>query len=85
MKKDYRRRVDDIGVKCQICLTGILKIIAGTTIGFSETWMLRLLFDVPNQTCWITNNSRKYTSIILSLGEDLIKRVVRYISRNRTG
>jgi hypothetical protein len=24
---------------------------------FSETWMLRLLFDVPNQTCWISDKS----------------------------
>ncbi len=24
---------------------------------FSETWKLRLLFDVPNQTCWISDNS----------------------------
>lgn len=24
---------------------------------YSETWVLRLLFDVPNQTCWISNNS----------------------------
>jgi hypothetical protein len=24
---------------------------------YSETWKLRLLFDVPNQTCWITNKS----------------------------
>lgn len=26
---------------------------------YSETWVLRLLFDVPNQTCWISNNSKK--------------------------
>lgn len=25
---------------------------------YSETWVLRLLFDVPNQTCWISNNSK---------------------------
>jgi hypothetical protein len=24
---------------------------------FSETWKLRLLFDVPNQTCWISDKS----------------------------
>jgi len=25
---------------------------------FSETWVFRLLFDVPNQTCWIKDKSR---------------------------
>jgi hypothetical protein len=24
---------------------------------FSETWQIRLLFDVPNQTCWISDKS----------------------------
>jgi hypothetical protein len=50
---------------------------------FSETWVLRLLFDVPNQTCWITNNSENiYIDNTASLSEDLIKRrPVRYISR----
>jgi hypothetical protein len=26
---------------------------------FSEMWVLRLNFDVPNQTCWISNNSKE--------------------------
>jgi hypothetical protein len=25
---------------------------------YFETWVLRLNFDVPNQTCWISNNSK---------------------------
>jgi len=42
---------------------------------YSETWILRLLFDVPNQTCWITNNSRNiYIESTTSISEDRIKR-----------
>ena len=26
---------------------------------FSETWILRLLFPVPNMTCWITEETKK--------------------------
>lgn len=50
---------------------------------YSETWMLRLLFDVPNQTCWISNNSSNiYIENTASLSEDLIKRhPVTYITK----
>jgi len=49
---------------------------------FSETWMFRLPYDVPNRMCWITNNSTsisvKNTSI---LSEDVIKKMpIHYIS-----
>ena len=49
---------------------------------FSETWVLRLLFDVPNQTCWISNNSKNiYIESTASISEDRIKRYpVTYIS-----
>ena len=34
---------------------------------YSETWMLRLLFDVPNQTCWLTKSLKIYILKILQL------------------
>ncbi len=50
---------------------------------YSETWKLRLRADVPNQTCWITNNSENiFIGNTASLSEDVIKRLpVKYISR----
>ncbi|MDO9580275.1 MAG: DUF4249 domain-containing protein [Bacteroidales bacterium] len=49
---------------------------------YSETWMLRLLADVPNQTCWILNNSKNiYINSTAAIREDRIKRhPVTYIS-----
>lgn len=49
---------------------------------YSETWVLRLLFDVPNQTCWITNNSKSISiGSTAAIREDRIKsRPVTYIS-----
>jgi len=49
---------------------------------FSETWMFRLPYDVPNRICWISNNSNsifiKNTSV---LSEDRIEKwPVNYIS-----
>ena len=49
---------------------------------YSETWKLRLRFDVPNQTCWISNNSK---NIIIgstsAISDDRIKRYpLTYIS-----
>jgi len=49
---------------------------------FSETWMFRLPYDVPNRTCWISNNSN---SILIKnntvLSEDRIEKwPVNYIS-----
>lgn len=41
---------------------------------YSETWKLRLLFDVQNQTCWISNNSKDiFIQSTASLSEDVIK------------
>ena len=50
---------------------------------YSETWKLRLNFDVPNNTCWITKNSDNiYIENTASLSEDVIRRhPVTYISR----
>jgi hypothetical protein len=86
-KKVVAERVDDIeGIEeCQIYLDtrDPENNCRYYRWDFSETWMLRLLFDVPNQTCWITNNSENiYIDNTASLSEDLIKRrPVRYISR----
>lgn len=49
---------------------------------YSETWMFRLPYDVPNRECWITNNSNsifiKNTSV---LSEDVIDRFpIHYVS-----
>jgi hypothetical protein len=49
---------------------------------YSETWMFRLPYDVPNRTCWITNNSNsifiKNTSV---LAEDIIDKFpIQYVS-----
>ena len=51
---------------------------------FSETWMFRLPYDVPNRTCWISNNSKsifiKNTSV---LSEDVIEKMpINYITTN---
>jgi hypothetical protein len=49
---------------------------------YSETWVLRLLFDVPNQTCWISNNSKNiFLGNTINIKEDRISRLpVTYIS-----
>ena len=49
---------------------------------FDETWVLRLLFPVPNQTCWISARSNNIlVASTASLGEDFIKHLpVTYIS-----
>jgi hypothetical protein len=50
---------------------------------YSETWKFRLPFDIPNQTCWISNNSRSiYLGSTAALSEDRIKHhPVTYISK----
>lgn len=50
---------------------------------YSETWKLRLRADVPNQICWITNNSDNiFIGNTSSFSEDVINRLpVKYISR----
>lgn len=41
---------------------------------YSETWALRLNFDVPNHNCWISNNSKDiFIQSTASLSEDVIK------------
>ena len=49
---------------------------------YAETWKLRLWFDVPNQTCWISNNSKSiYIESTTAINEDRINRhPVTYIS-----
>jgi hypothetical protein len=49
---------------------------------FVETWKLRLLFDVPNQTCYLSNNSQDiFIESTAAFSEDRIKRrPVTYIS-----
>jgi hypothetical protein len=49
---------------------------------FAETWKLRLLFDVPNQTCYLSNNSQDiFIESTAAFSEDRIKRLpVTYIS-----
>ncbi len=49
---------------------------------YFETWVLRLNFDVPNQTCWISNNSKNISiESTAALSEDRInRRPVTYIS-----
>ena len=49
---------------------------------YSETWVLRLPFDIPNKTCWISDNSRNiYIESTAAIREDRIKRhPVTYIS-----
>jgi len=49
---------------------------------FAETWKLRLLFDVPNQTCYISENSKDiFIESTAAFSEDRIKRLpVTYIS-----
>jgi hypothetical protein len=49
---------------------------------FAETWKLRLLFDVPNQTCYLSSNSQDiYIESTAALSEDRINRLpVTYIS-----
>jgi hypothetical protein len=49
---------------------------------YSETWILRLIADVPNQTCWISNNSKNiYIESTETLKEDRLRRhPVTYIS-----
>jgi hypothetical protein len=42
---------------------------------YSETWMLRLLFDVPNHTCWLSQKSNVvYIETTKAFSEDRIKR-----------
>jgi hypothetical protein len=50
---------------------------------YSETWKLRLRADVPNQTCWVTNNSDNiFIRNTTSISEDVIKQLpVKYISK----
>jgi hypothetical protein len=50
---------------------------------YSETWKLRLRADVPNQTCWITNNSDNiFIRNTTSLSENVFKELpVKYISK----
>ena len=41
---------------------------------FSETWALRLNFDVPNHNCWISNNSKNiFIQSTATLSDDVIK------------
>jgi hypothetical protein len=49
---------------------------------YSETWMLRLLFDVPNHICWLSEKSDVvYIETTKAFSEDRIKRrPVIYIS-----
>jgi hypothetical protein len=49
---------------------------------FAETWKLRLLFDVPNQTCYLSENSKDiFIESTAAFSEDRIKRLpVTYIS-----
>lgn len=49
---------------------------------YFETWVLRLNFDVPNQTCWISNNSKEISiESTVAFSEDRIShRPVTYIS-----
>lgn len=49
---------------------------------YSETWALRLNFDVPNHLCWISGNSKNiFIQSTAAISEDLIKRLpVTYIS-----
>jgi hypothetical protein len=49
---------------------------------YSETWMLRLLFDVPNHICWLSEKSNVvYIQTTKAFSEDRIKRrPVIYIS-----
>jgi hypothetical protein len=49
---------------------------------YSETWMLRLLFDVPNHICWLSNKSNQvFIETTKAFSEDRIKRhPVTYIS-----
>lgn len=49
---------------------------------YSETWMLRLLFDVPNHLCWLSQKSNVvYIETTKAFSEDRIKRrPVLYIS-----
>jgi hypothetical protein len=49
---------------------------------FAETWKLRLLFDVPNNTCYLSENSKDiFIESTAAFSEDRIKRrPVTYIS-----
>jgi hypothetical protein len=49
---------------------------------YQETWKLRLPFDIPNQTCWVSNNSKNiYIESTAAISEDRISRhPVTYIS-----
>jgi hypothetical protein len=49
---------------------------------FAETWKLRLLFDVPNQTCYLSENSKDiFIESTAAFSEDRIRRrPVTYIS-----
>jgi hypothetical protein len=49
---------------------------------YQETWKIRLPFDIPNQTCWISNNSKDINiESSLAFKEDRIPRhPVTYIS-----
>lgn len=51
---------------------------------FSETWILRLLFSVTNQKCWITNNSDKVMikTTEAFAGSRISRLPVTYISNN---
>lgn len=49
---------------------------------YKETWRIRLPFDIPNQTCWVYNNSKSiYIESTATISEDRIGRhPVTYIS-----
>jgi hypothetical protein len=49
---------------------------------YSETWALRLPFDIPNQKCWMSDKSKNiFIQNTVAFGEDVIKRLpVTYIS-----
>ncbi|MEI6050219.1 MAG: DUF4249 domain-containing protein [Bacteroidota bacterium] len=49
---------------------------------YSETWVLRLPFDIPNQTCWISNNSKNiYIASTEAISDNRITRhPITYIS-----
>lgn len=86
-KKVIRERIDNIqGIEeCQIYLDSNdpENNCMFYRWDYAETWVLRLPFDIPNQTCWISNNSKKiYIESTAGIREGRIKlHPVTYISK----
>lgn len=87
VKKLISEQIDNIAAveECQIYLdthdpTNACKYYRWN---YSETWKLRLRADVPNQTCWITNNSDNiFIHNATSISENVFKQLpVKYISK----